>query len=172
MVTRTWLGLSLFFLGAAGVASAQAPADPKGKPPAANAQKTTSPEFQLAVWQAISGSSGAIDNCVARYVEQWPDRTGQASIRFEVAADGKIKDAKVETSLQQAYALTNCLRDVAKGWKLPAPGGTVSSQLGVKVHKGAKFSLLKPGEKPPEPKPGEPQPEGFMSFTPTWSEGG
>ncbi|MCC7385284.1 MAG: AgmX/PglI C-terminal domain-containing protein [Deltaproteobacteria bacterium] len=141
-----------------------APAKPA--PPPVDVNKiVNSPEFQMASWQAISSSASRIDHCTDRYSTQWPARKGAASVEIEVDSTGSVKKANVTTSLANAHDLTVCLRDVAKSWRFPAvPGGVLKTKLNVPVARKQKFSLLKPGEKPPATQPDEPKPQGFVGF--------
>lgn len=147
------------------------PVPPKGAPakpapPPVDVNKiVNSPEFLMASWQAIASSASRIDNCTDRYSTQWPARKGAASVEIEVDSSGSVKKANVTTQLANAYDLTVCLRDVAKSWRFPAvPGGVLKTKINVPVAKKQRFSLLKPGEKPPATQPDEPKPQGFVGF--------
>lgn len=132
-------------------------------------------QAQLMVYNALMGSAPAIDQCTSAYLTEYPSGVGKVVLDCVVAKDGSVAHAEAKTSLEGARNLRPCLERVAKGWKLPPIGSKEVDKLtiAVEVKKGVKFTLLKPGEKPPEPKPGASQPEpGIVQFLPkAWTEG-
>lgn len=107
---------------------------------------------QLAILRTVNSSGPQIDGCVARYLEEQPGQTGKASVTAVPDAEGRVREASVETPLPQARSLRACLERVAKGWSLPPPKSeTAQLTLQVPVVKGQKFRVPNPGEQK-EPK--------------------
>lgn len=128
---------------------------------------------QLRVYTTLSGSAGQIDACTERYTAEFPDRKGEATIKVKVAEDGRVQDASATSGLQSSDRLTTCLSSVGRLWRFA--DGPFELSLPVPVAKGQKLRLKKPGEKdPPPPAPGQPpaakDDEGFIRFTPSWTE--
>lgn len=139
-------------------------------------QKPMTPEeVHAAVVKTLMSTAGAIDACTAAYVAEYPTGEGKVTLDVTVVKSGAVGNAVAKTSLDGARNLRPCLETVARKWKFP-PIHRESEPLSltVAVKKGAKFVIRKPGEKAPEPAPGQPstEEEGFVQFTPqAWGGG-
>jgi len=156
--------LSLFFGAAPAFAEEPAPAKAGPSPK----------EVEMKVHETLAASAPAIDACTAAYTNEYPAAAGKAVIDATVVKDGSVGQAAVNTALEGARNLRLCLERVAKGWRLPPiHGESEKLTLTINVKKGARFSLLKPGEKPAPGQPQAEQQDGFVSFLPqSWAEGG
>ena len=134
----------------------------------------TEKEAQMAAWKAIASSAGAIDGCTKQYLSEYPASQGKVDIAVTLAENGAVSKARATTGLEGARHLRPCLERVGKGWKFP-PVSKANQTLNITVPvlKGAKFSLLKPGEKPkPKEKKSKKKAEGFIRFLPgAWGKG-
>jgi hypothetical protein len=120
---------------------------------------TDKPEFKMAVWNTISGASRSIDSCVDRYTSVFAGNKGTVSIGFDLAPDGRVQRSRVSSGLPSQQSLHDCLDAIVRLWRFPEiHTAQVSLTINVNVAKGAKFKLLKPGEKPPPPSPSAPPP--------------
>lgn len=152
MLRRTGLTLALLTLAGAAYAEEDKPKTKAVPAPAVTQSKV----FQMAMYKEISGSSGAIDTCTAKYVDAFPENEGAANVWFSLSEDGAVAKAKVTTSLNSQDNLRRCLRDIALGWKFPKIGpNKVESTIKVHVKKGVKFEMIKPGQKPGKEGAGE-----------------
>lgn len=133
--------------------------------------------YQLKVWQALTESAPKIDECVAKHTAVQPAAAGVVELGLTIAKDGRMANVLAKTALPGSERLQKCLRFVAQSWRFP-PGPEdvekLTMTLQIKVARGLKFTLAKPGQKPPERKAGEGQPEedsGFLQFQPGWGTG-
>jgi hypothetical protein len=159
----------LALIAACGLYGASAFADekPQDKP------QLTPEQMQMKVYETISRSAGAIDQCTQAYLTEYPAANGNVELTAVIVKDGSVGQATASTQLEGARNLRPCLEKVPKGWKF-FPIGSDSEKLVVVVHvkKGQKFVLRKPGEEA-KPRPGEgPQEEGFIGFMPNFLPGG
>jgi hypothetical protein len=154
-------------------------AKPADKPPEKKDDKpkvdVESKAFQDATFNQINGSAAQIDACTARYIEEFPDRKGVATVSFAIQPDGKVGAADVKCDLQASQNLVTCLRDIPRHWNFPPIGDQkLNSSLPIHVGKGQKFRLKKPGEKDEKPaSPAEEEDTAVTwtpSFTPGWNQ--
>ncbi len=130
------------------------------------------PKIEAEVRAVFNKSGPALDQCVAKYLAEYPAADGKATIAVEIADTGKVVKATVDTALSGARNLRYCFESVAKTWTFPPPNQEkVSLSITLAVRPGAKFRIPEPGEKPPPAEQGA-QPEGWWSFQPTfWDPG-
>lgn len=120
---------------------------------------------QKKVIAVLNGKGAQIDQCVDRYVDEFPAADGTLTLTIKVGKEGAVTDATVDTKLGGARNLRPCVAGVAKGYEFPPPSKEVSLTLTLVVKKGAKFRLYGPGETPPAPKPSDP-PGPVFNFMP------
>lgn len=127
---------------------------------------TSEKAAEMAVRKMLNASGGSIDQCAQRYLLEQPGAKGQARIDVKVRADGKAIEPVVQTGLKQARTLRLCLEAVAKTWRFPKPRGPTPLGITIVVAEGVKFRVPAPGEKPPDRKPEEKEPQGFLRLLP------
>ena len=108
----------------------------------------------------LNGKGPQMDRCVERYLAEYPTADGTLTLTMKVGKAGAVVEASADTKLPGARNLRPCVAGVAKGYEFPAPSKEegVTLTLSLVVKKGAKFKLYAPGEAPPKPKEGEPEP--------------
>ena len=160
--------------GNAGEAKPAAPA-PKSPAPAPAQKPTIGLDYQIQAWSVVNASTNAINDCIEKHLQVQPTAAGNVDLQLDVSGDGKMLKVGTRSSLAASEKLQQCLKFIAQSWKFPRAEGVekFSTSLQIKVAKGQKFSLAKPGEKPAANKPAQaPQGEsGFVGFSPTWSTG-
>lgn len=128
----------------------------------------------LQILTIVNQTSGAIDLCTAKYLEEYPQAIGKAVVATLVSTEGKVKKVDIQTQLEGARHLRPCLANIAKTWIFPAPAKDEPLELTVPVQKGQKFHLPMPGEKPAAEPAAEKKPEGFVRFNkwmpPQWQK--
>ena len=128
------------------------------------------PQWQKAMVDAVNATGPMIDRCNERYLALHQGSRGSATLFLNVGSNGQVKKVKLTTDLRAYDNLSVCLRDIARRWRFPpVEGNTVTSQVRVPVQAGAKFKLLRPGEKPPPreaPPAQKKKDKGFIRFTP------
>lgn len=123
-------------------------------------------KYEEAARKSINATGPAIDGCNERYLEENPGNEGSAKISIKIVKGGVVGAALVDTSLQQARSLKECIERIARGWRFPPPQTENPDELSLQipVKKGAKFKIYGPGEQPP--KEAAEQPQGFLQFAP------
>lgn len=152
---------------------ADAPPPPPAPAPAPAAPPAEDLAQQLAVYGVLAPTAPQIDQCTARYSTEFPDRKGELTISVQVMDGGRVQDVSVKTELKASDRLTDCVATIARVWRFSR--GPFSLSLPVPVAPGAKLKLKKPGEKdPPAPAasgaPAAAKDEGFIRFTPSWTQ--
>lgn len=133
--------------------------------------------YQLAVWKVLSESAPKIDDCVAKHTAVQPSAAGVVELALVMAKDGRMSSVTAKTALPGSERLQKCLRFVAQSWRFPAGPENVEKMtmsLQIKVARGLKFTLAKPGQRPSEAKARDGSKEedsGFLQFQPGWGAG-
>jgi hypothetical protein len=156
MVRRSWSTLLGLALGALSVPSAAAgPSD-------AEAQA-----LEKKIIGVLNGKGPQMDQCVERYLEEYPAADGGVQLKMEIGKGGVVVEATADTTLEGARNLRPCIAKVAKGYVFPEPARAekVTLTINLVVKKGAKFKLYGPGESPPKPEAREGEP--IFHFMPT-----
>ena len=171
----SWLAPTLFACVALSAAAETPPAEtpPAPPPPPAAAPPADDLAQQLAVYNVLAPTAPQIDQCTARYATEFPDRKGELTISVQVMDGGRVQDVSVKTELKASDRLTDCVATIARLWRFSR--GPFSLSLPVPVAPGTKLKLKKPGEKdPPAPgasgAPAAAKDEGFIRFTPSWTQ--
>lgn len=122
---------------------------PKKKEKSKKKQKITEmPEFREKLYQQIKATTPRVDRCTQKYVTDYPGREGFVVLAYTIEPNGRVKKTDLQTSLKNFDHLWSCLKDVARQWRFPPVGDAqVTSTLRIKVAKGVRFDVLKPGEK-------------------------
>lgn len=155
--------------GAAPAKAAPAPA-PAPKAPA----PTIGLDYQVKVWEIVNGSTARINDCLERHLQFQPAAAGTVELQLDVAGDGRMMKVGTKSALPASEKLQQCLKFIAQSWKFPKAEGVekFSTSLQIRVAKGQKFTLAKPGEKAPAKKEAaKPADTGFLGFSPNWSSG-
>ena len=102
---------------------------------------------------ALNAQGAAFDACTARYLREYPEAEGRATLRLEVGPKGRVVRARADTRLVGARNLRPCLEAAGKNVRFPVSpqGGPGRLSLTVPVGKGVRFRLWGPDERPPEP---------------------
>ena len=133
---------------------------------------TNTKEFQDKLYGEINGSAPRVDRCTGKYVDVYPERRGIVSVSLDLTPYGKAQNVKVRTSLKGQDNLLGCIKDVIRRWQFPkVEHNKVDLAFQIPVAEGAKFRLLRPGEKPPPRPKGKKAPpsSGFLRLgLPDW----
>lgn len=156
-------------------AAASAKDSGSAKPEAGPPGKAIDLAYQLKVWEVVNGSAPRINDCLDRYLAVQSKASGMVELALEVSGEGRMVKVGTKSALPASEKLQQCLKFIAQSWRFPSMEGVekLSTGLQIKAAKGQKFTLTKPGEKPPERKPSEPKTEdsGFLGFSPGWGTG-
>lgn len=143
--------------------------------PGPGTDKSIDLSYQVKVWQVVNGSAAKINDCLDRYLELQPAAKGAVELGLELSGEGRMVNVGTKSGLPASEKLQQCLKFIAQSWRFPAMEGVekFSTGLQVKVAKGVKFTLAKPGETPPPSKGSEPKRDdsGFLGFSPGWGTG-
>jgi hypothetical protein len=154
--------------GTKGKPAAPTSAPPPPKPPEIGL------DYQMKAWAVVNASSGAIDTCLDKYLEFQPTAVGTVDLGLDISGDGRVLKVSTKSGLPGSEKVQQCLKFIAQSWKFPTAEGVAkfSTSLQIKVQKGQKFTLSKPGEKPAEKKAAAVKGDsGFLGFTPTFGTG-
>ncbi|MGF1509090.1 MAG: AgmX/PglI C-terminal domain-containing protein [Myxococcota bacterium] len=122
-------------------------------------------KVKIQIVKMINESGPAIDQCNAKYLDEYPGQTGQSELTLVVDKIGRVSRSKADTSLRGARNLRACLASVGRSWKFPPPEEERTISFTVPVSR-LPFRLLMPGEKPePAPAPEPSEPEGFLNLS-------
>lgn len=151
------------------------PENPSPAKPGPGADKAIDLGYQLKVWQVVNGSAAKINDCLDRYLAVQAAAKGTVELSLDLSGEGRMVNVGTKSVLPASEKLQQCLKFIAQSWRFPPMEGVekLSTGLQIKVAKGQKFSLTKPGEAPPPAKGSEPRQEdsGFLGFSPGWSTG-
>ncbi len=138
------------------------------EPPSSSEPPMTKEQAQEKVRSTLNATGSAIDACNARYSTENPKTRGVATVVVNVSAEGKVTKSRVDTRLEGARHLRQCLEGIAKRWAFPAPkDASQEFTLKIPIGTGGKFYIPGPNEKPKEPE--TKGPDGFVTFTPNFT---
>lgn len=100
-------------------------AAPRGSDPRPRAE---APDPATLLTQALHARQGQIQSCFERHVREVAG-TPEIALRCQLDADGKVLKASLAPETLEATPLGQCLLEVARGTKFPAPGRPLSLRL-------------------------------------------
>lgn len=132
-------------------------------------------DYQMKAWSVVNASAARINECLDKHIQFQPAAVGTVELSLEIAGDGRMLKVDTKSALPASEKLQQCLKFLAQSWKFPSAPGIekFSTTLQIRVQKGQKFALTKPGDKPAANKPADDKKgdSGFLGFAPSWGNG-